>query len=263
MSKYNFFIAVFIAIALYIGVSFAYLFFVGNPFDQTEAKSWGQLGDILGGVLNPIYALGALIAVLLTIVAQGEALGRQNFESSFFQMLNLHNSIVQDMDAADYDGNTIQGRDCIKKFLDEFERFYKSACYSIVREADPPKYLEDLTVDEEIECILISYKEFKKNRDADSSHYMRNLFCLIDFVDHSAYRKDEYYMRIIRAQLSISELVFIFYMVLGYQGKSQRLKKLIEKYGLFKNIQSDNLFNQKHASFYSDGAMINSKALST
>jgi hypothetical protein len=69
---------------------------------------WGQFGDYVGGILNPLFSLTALFALLYTIklqskelhesteqlkvsaealALQNDVLVRQRFENTFFQML--------------------------------------------------------------------------------------------------------------------------------------------------------------------------------
>jgi len=78
-------------------------------------EEWGQFGDYVGGVLNPLLSFLALVAVLIAVVLQNkelqhsreelkrssqaleeqsESLRIQNFENTFFQMIRIHNGIV-------------------------------------------------------------------------------------------------------------------------------------------------------------------------
>ncbi|WP_444925872.1 hypothetical protein ACJJI4_16960 [Microbulbifer sp. TRSA002] len=94
--------------------------FSGNNGD------WGTFGDYMGGLLNPLFAYVGLIVLLSTIrlqikelrnsteelghtraelsnsakslKEQSESLKKQNFENTFFQLIKLHNDIVNDID---------------------------------------------------------------------------------------------------------------------------------------------------------------------
>lgn len=80
-----------------------------NPSDSQE--TWGQFGDFLGGILNPLFSIIGLLALLHTIVLQvkelkrstkelkasAKALKKQNkhnakqqFSSAFFQLIALN-----------------------------------------------------------------------------------------------------------------------------------------------------------------------------
>lgn len=95
---------------------------VGSPLDNA---SWGAFGDFMGGTLNPLLAFLGLIALLTTIKLQVKELKatrkeletssnalkeqsesfkiqnysikQQNFENTFFNMLDLHNKIVDNI----------------------------------------------------------------------------------------------------------------------------------------------------------------------
>ncbi len=95
--------------------------FNGSLSDKQE--HWGAFGDFIGGTLNPILSFFALIALLLTIVLQSKELegtkeelrrsaeaqenseksfkeqskilSRQQFESTFFSLLEQHNKLIE------------------------------------------------------------------------------------------------------------------------------------------------------------------------
>ncbi|MGU2089366.1 putative phage abortive infection protein [Pseudomonas aeruginosa] len=103
-------------------------FFFGGDIWWIEAKNtdtaayWGQLGDFIGGMLNPVLSFFALLAVLLSLRSQSAELRaareeakvaqkileqqtriaqeqsklfeRQNFESSFFGLLEVFSKSV-------------------------------------------------------------------------------------------------------------------------------------------------------------------------
>ena len=104
---------------------------------SNDHEKWGQFGDYLGGSLNPIFALLALIALLLTLKVQSrelaisadelrnsaqalseqsKALVLQNFENRFFNMVSLHHQIVNGIDLRRGGEVTASGRDCFRIF---------------------------------------------------------------------------------------------------------------------------------------------------
>jgi len=112
------------AFTLMVIVFISYLKMFGiHPTDSHE--KWGQFGDFLGGTLNPILSFLSLIALLTTIALQSteleltrkelkrsasaqeetkkvldqqsETLARQQFESTFFSLLDQHNKILESL----------------------------------------------------------------------------------------------------------------------------------------------------------------------
>lgn len=56
-----------LGLAIIVGASY---FLVFNESIAQDQAIWGQFGDFVGGVLNPIFALLALFALFYTIILQ-------------------------------------------------------------------------------------------------------------------------------------------------------------------------------------------------
>jgi uncharacterized membrane protein len=105
------------AIMIIIVLSFYFYNFSGGGL-STIHGDWGTFGDFMGGTLNPLLAFLSLIALLTTIKIQSKELRAtttemrnssialqeqsqsiklQNFENTFFKMLDVHNSIIFDL----------------------------------------------------------------------------------------------------------------------------------------------------------------------
>ncbi|MCK2123932.1 hypothetical protein [Pseudomonas sp. PNPG3] len=101
-----------VLIAVMLLLSFVVQFGI-SPSDAQE--SWGQFGDFLGGILNPLFSIIGLLALLHTIVLQSKELSkstkelkasaralkrqnkhnaRQQFDNNFFQLLSLNLSQI-------------------------------------------------------------------------------------------------------------------------------------------------------------------------
>src|SRR5690606_27107941 len=100
------------------------------------------------------------------------------------------------------------------------------------------KDLSEATVEQTVEAYDKLYSEDK----SDMSHYFRTIYHIIKFVDKSEIENKKQYISIARAQLSSYEQILIFYNCLHENG-NEKFKPLIEKYALFKNIDSSLLVN--------------------
>ncbi|WP_143482088.1 hypothetical protein [Pseudomonas congelans] len=101
-----------IVIAMVMIVRFA-IFFGITPSGNQE--SWGQFGDFVGGILNPLFSITGLFALLYTIALQSREMhnstqelkasanalakqnkhyARQQFDSNFFQLLTIHRDVA-------------------------------------------------------------------------------------------------------------------------------------------------------------------------
>jgi len=108
--------------------------FCAIQFNDNQSSSnadWGTFGDFIGGTLNPILSFLSLIALLFTIVLQSKeleatrtelrrsasaqestqaildeqskTLARQQFEGTFFSLLDQHNKILENLTAIQSD----------------------------------------------------------------------------------------------------------------------------------------------------------------
>lgn len=113
-----------IAVAAFIFVLERYI----NNFKTfpiaNDSATWGTFGDYLGGTLNPIISFLALIGLLYTIhqqaqemkatrdelertaeqqSRQSEIFNLQQFESTFFSLLEQHNKVVERIEVKSID----------------------------------------------------------------------------------------------------------------------------------------------------------------
>lgn len=108
-----------------------------NPSDTQE--SWGQFGDFVGGILNPLFSIIGLLALLHTIVLQSKELSkstrelkasakalrrqnkhnaRQQFDNNFFQLLTLNVSLVPTIALSD--GPALTGEAAFQRAVKKF-----------------------------------------------------------------------------------------------------------------------------------------------
>src|SRR5580698_3877219 len=108
--------------------------------DVDKYKALGPWADFISGTLTPILTLFTFIGVLITVVLQKIALSitqeeskrsaiaqeKQNFEATFFQMLSLHNAIVNSIDLVDPETRIrTRGRDCFRVFYTRLNKIYR------------------------------------------------------------------------------------------------------------------------------------------
>lgn len=231
-----------------------------------SAQHMGPFGDFIGGTLNPLLTFLTFMGLLVTIVLQQtelrdtrtelersatalekqiQATDRQNFESTFFQMLTLHNTIVNSIDLF-YSGweretegrrskgaRETKGRDCFSQFFDNFKEQYDTL-------SDRP----------DRERLQMSYDAFWQRRQQDLAHYYRYLYNVLRFVHEAQGIEDRGpYVKLLRAQLSDYELVMLFYTALNKHGINYWL--YIHEYQLFDNLPSGMLIDPAHKAYYS------------
>lgn len=205
---------------------------------------WGQFGDYFGGILNPIFSFLGLFVIANTLrlqvtQARQTALDRKQnslildrqlaraelvqFQTTFFQLLNLHNKIVQESVIDSGFGAQFHGRDVFRLMVARIE--------SIAR--DGGKYPKG--DEEKIQDELEIYEQMYRRHQDLLAHYFRNLYHVIKFIDMNQEIDRQYYADLLRAQLSSSEAVLLFYNGLS-RWRVDRAKPLIEEYGLLKTL---------------------------
>jgi hypothetical protein len=198
---------------------------------------------------------------------QSDTLKIQQFESSFFNLLNLHHSIVNSIDlksSTDKYGTfefnrinrdrnekiinekineTITGRDCFVRFCKGFRNTYDNLKEN--------KKNTDLT---EHEICEKSYRIYYQYHQSDLGHYFRNLYHIFKFIKKSEIENKKRYTSLVRAQLSNDELFLLFYNSSSTFGIDKFLP-LIEEFHLLKNLNRKFFIEENnHSDFYRDSA---------
>ena len=222
-----------------------YFYTFSGPF-IAEHEKWGVFGDYIGGTLNPIFAFFGLIALLVTIVFQSRELRatkdelkrsvaateHQTFENMFFQLLRLHQQIVDNVkaegvvEANDPGGGSprIIGHAAFSCF-----------CEHLDKELD--RYEEATSPCADLSSIEESWERFFSTNYPVLSHYFRNFYDIlrcIDDADAVDMKDKDRYTRTLCAQLSAYELKLLFYH--GLHPDNKRFLELAEKYALFEQV---------------------------
>lgn len=230
--------------------------FVVAVHAEAAGQNWGTFGDFLGGVLNPVLTFLSFMALLFTIILQQREIHgakedakalqaqrhadrvsseRMQFENTFFQMVSIHNTIVNSIDVdRGSSKNQLRGRECFKHFRDQMQTFY---------DADPST--------DELKKSLAAHDHLWKSYQNDLAHYYRYLYNIIRFINESDVNKTRY-IRILRAQLSDFELLVLFYN--GLFPLAVKFKEYVEFFTLFDNLPKDLLFDSSHDKFYEPSA---------
>lgn len=227
-------------------------------------STFGEWGDFFGGVLNPLFTLLTFTGVLITIVLQqtelsetraemkrsADALQQQNsqiqrqiFESTFFQMLSLHQSLVSGIDLVDDDGKVTRGRDCFNVFYTRLNKVYRKNL-----DKAQGRHHDD-------EVLRLSYELFWRNHQVELGHYFRYLYNLVRYIKESEFA-DGPYIRMVRAQLSDQETLMIFYNCIASE-YGAKFKDLAIEFSLLDNMPKIRALKARHLK------LIDSKALSS
>jgi hypothetical protein len=235
-----------------------------------DVSNRGTVGDMFGAV-NALFSGLAFVGVVYAILLQrkelklqreelaltreelkgqrkefeeqNKTLKKQRFENTFFQMLSLHNEIINSMNIPQGDGDELRGRAIFKSII---SRFQSRTIPSIENEKGANISSHDLVVE--------AYFSIYELNQSFLGHYFRGLYRIFKFVDESDIENKKFYTDIVRAQLSNQELQLLFYNCLTTLG-SKKFKPLIERYAIFNNLPEKLIYDGiTLKSLYDDGA---------
>lgn len=205
----------------------------------------GQWGDSFG-VVTALFTGLAFIILIWTlhvqkdelklqreeIKGQKETLQKQNFESSFFQLLGMHSAIVNSMVIRKGIDGEYFGRECFGYMLRRLRGVYMGA----------PK--------QSYEIFFLEFQPYV-------GHYFRHLYNVVKFVNDQKvfpqkFKQKKRYTNLIRAQLSSDELGLLFYNCLSDRGA--KFKNLVEKYALLEDMRFKTLMDLEHKKLYDSSA---------
>lgn len=230
---------------------------------------WGQFGDFLGGLLNPIVGTITIILLVRTLMAQlnavdmqreeltlqrdelklqraetaksTEALAAQNnaikmqsFEQTFFAWLQSNRQFVSSLHA-----EQDQGFKVLQRLVGPFASgTLDSVGTDFDRWAASHRQSHGRLLEIKFFAAQNGYENTYKNHHDVLGPLLRSLYRLIDWVDKSPIPDSDkwHYVAIARSQLTWPEM-----MILAYNGttkRGERFAPLIEKYALLDNLEA-------------------------
>lgn len=212
-----------------------------NPFDAATA----------------IFSGLGIIGVLLTLWMQNQQLNhakisneKNEIEIRFFQLIGLLNNIVSDFDIIKNKDKKVisKGRDIFRYYLEKWEQIainnpniFKSNNNNSFKEFNAAY---ELLIMEPIKSDNSETIGYGAN---ELLHFFRMVYVIVRFVDSISDEDKQWYIRILRAQLSEHQLKMLaLNCISNYakQGKDFKARKLYVKYALFQNIHDQSFVNQ-------------------
>lgn len=201
-----------------------------NPNNPINLTGIGQIGDFIGGLSGTLFTLVGVVLLFETLALQRTELAesrkvfeKQQFENTFFNLLNLYQEITKSMHVDEFDfysEKTHTGKDFFKQQkLKFYSDFVSKDKYSQNRKKATSQYMK----------LYVESKE-------QTAHYFRTLYRIFSIIYSSDFSKTEKmnYAKIVRAQLSESELFFIYYNAFTDYGV--KFRRLINEFDILKHL---------------------------
>lgn len=214
--------------SLFISLIMLYLFiwhkkeYVGINYPLATDEV-GQYGDFIGGVIGTILSV---ILLYFTLKLQREDSANnskiyksQQLNDEFFHLLSMYHQILKTLSFND-DDNFYDGKVALHKIAEDmYDSFDSSIPISIRRKA----------------AVTIYQEFYAKERDF-APIYFRTLYRICEIVDNAdcEEKKKVEYIKILRAQFTDSELIFLRYNAMTSLG--YKFADYINKYNLLKHI---------------------------
>lgn len=211
------------------------LYVIGVWFNFSEMEERGQFGDMFGG-FNALASSLTLVGLAYTIylqrielrraaedaTKQAAALYQQQFDSTFFQLLNVQAGILSDVDINGGIAGRARGRRAFAYARARLDRLYKQHRERV-----------DATREEAAE---FAYDDLDEESGGVLGHYFRNLYHIVKFTDDSLLKSAEKkrYTSFVRAQLSADETTVLFFNC--QTPRAEKFQPLIEKYALLEHL---------------------------
>ncbi|MEI6745647.1 MAG: putative phage abortive infection protein [Methylococcaceae bacterium] len=220
-------------------------YFYKYPISE-DLEQWGQFGDYVGGVLNPLLSFSALIVLVRTYSMQREELKnvketqkKQQFENTFFELLRIHNENLEGLLNLNHS--------------DDYDNFLSELSSELYIRRD--KYLQ-LSGKEYLKKSLTNLTEQKSHVKNPLEHYFRILYQLLKFIAVNASDgaikqcesnkleenkkptdSEKTYSNVVRALLpdTLIKLIAIYACREKVDGSYYIFRLLIERYSFFEN----------------------------
>ncbi|MEZ5082186.1 MAG: putative phage abortive infection protein [Bacteroidales bacterium] len=217
-----------------------YPIFVGfHP--SSDSKHWADFGQYTAGVIGSLLMLLAFVGVLLTIANQNKENSQNNSENKkqytenrIIKHIEFHHHICGNV-RIPYDIKETKFREGRIAFAFLFDKVFRTF-YDEVK-------TKNSHLDEE-QILDNTFSKLYQKHGRQFGFYFRNLFYLIKYIDESVGIDKIHYSRLVRAQLSTSEIQLLMYNCLYKKGKG--FKSLVENYSLLNGIDETEMIDKEH-----------------
>lgn len=252
-------------------------------------NDYGNLGSFIAGVTAPCISIAAFILLYLTyksqkreleatqkvLEKQDSTLRKQQFESTFFHLLESHKKLVENI-GTPKDKGIQYFRKIHYDLKDDYkftkEYFDNENVDNLINRSSKNKYLTRERINELIESYKqgdnvvvakFTYQYLFQNNHLYLGHYFRHLYHILKFIneriieekgrdknisDEDLFQIFKAYADILQSTLSSYELSLLFYNILFFD----RMKALVVTFDFLENLAIEDLMDKEHKNFFHD-----------
>lgn len=223
MSRKYLYVLLFILTALLAAVTFFYYFNNFKGSFSSKSDDWGDFGSYIAGTLGIVLSTANFIFLYLTFREQQVKSDRQQFESSFFNLIKIHQDFVTEtsdykkrIDHQTADNEKLKGYELLEYYRQIEEGKMVQLYFSDLKQKKQKNYLKLFGDDK----YLLNY-QLRKNEFILGKEYLRavyeSIIAIYTFIKDSTMIKDRdkpYFFGILSRALRQSEkfILFAFYI---------------------------------------------------
>ena len=189
--------------------------------EKLDTEKLGHFGDFIGGLVGVMFTFIATLLIYFTYISQKKELelsrelfSKQNFENTFFNMLNVHRELRKEISfdtskasLLKNDAKIIKGKSFFEFAHKDFTELWKKEYVEYETPKDDPHshsplqnykyensfFISDslnvkssinLTVDEHLEFVIEKYNIFWKNYANYLGDYFRNIYHILKYISN-------------------------------------------------------------------------------
>ncbi|WP_311398491.1 putative phage abortive infection protein [Neisseria cinerea] len=198
-------------------------FYQFHKFPLGNQEVFGQFGDYLGGILNPILTATNIFLLIYFNKILLSSTWKQHLDNEdkeqIFRLIENQHIILRNIRMKNKTG-----------YDEGANAFWKMR--GIIYE----KYRNNMDTTNEIERLRKAYNEFYKDDGKRQylGHYFRNLYHIFKFIENSSLENKKEYAQIVAAQMSYLEQHFLFLNCLIPEGEG--FKKYVVDFDLLQEL---------------------------
>ncbi len=205
-------------------------------------SDWSNFGNYVTGAVGSVLSFFSIFLIYLTYRNQVKNSILQQFETTFFNLLQNQREIVKSIKNYIYTDKVVV--DTMKYKAEEYFEMIAGILNSHF-DASPGKFINEMGDDlsllenkeQTFKRINKIYDETYRGKEAVLGHYFRHLYHIIKYVSESEIQNKKKYIDIIQAQMNDNELYVTFYNCISIYGKDKFLP-LLDRYHFFENLRS-------------------------
>jgi hypothetical protein len=221
-----------------------------NLFGHVEGRTteelgvrYGQYGEFIGGIVGSLWALAGVLLFFATLLYQKKEFElqrtelhktqrifqQQNFSTLFINFLAQHNEIVNNLRASDINQTEWRGSNFFTFFKEKVMSSYIGKVRSLPKEQRTESLLQTYFKD----YFTYHFRFYESMLNP----YLRNLTVLLNMLERfkrDAEEESDYYVLIIRTNLSGTELFLLYHLALF--GLQSEFKNAAQPFELFDTL---------------------------